>query len=284
MSVTHGEPNTLTPFAPPLPAGFDRRDAILGRIGSLVVRLAKNDDEIWAAQKIRHQIFHTTDRVDNDARDADHFDAFCDHLIVIDTDQAGPVRSKIVGTYRLLRSEPAALAGGFYSQGEFDIAGFAARMPRRRILELGRSCVVPEYRSRRAVELLWQGILACCRLWSVDVLCGCASFAGTTPAIHALPLSYLHHFARAKGEWAVRGHKPNRITMDLMPSEAIHVRDALLAMPPLIKGYLRVGAFFGEEAVIDPIFGTTDVFVILPVEHIAPRYINHFSVDAARLI
>lgn len=284
MGLNYSEQEQAKAFNPCMSSTSLVRGRILGRLGSLIVRFAISDEETRAAQTLRHQVFHGEGNADFDinARDADHFDAFCDHLIVIDTEPSGLMKPKIVGTYRLLRQEQAAIAGGFYSQSEFDIAGLAARMPRRRILELGRSCVLPKYRTRRAVELLWQGIWACSKLWSIDVLCGCASFAGTNAASHALPLAYLHHHVRARGEWQVRGHKPNRVNMDLMPVEAIQVRNALTAMPPLIKGYLRVGALFGEDAVVDHTFGTTDVFVILPVEKITPRYISHFGVDAGR--
>lgn len=284
MTPMRNEFEYAEPFLQVMEFGLAKRGDVLGRLGSLVVRLARTADEIDAAQALRHRVFrsHCDVTIDIFGRDADRFDAFCDHLVVIDTSLDGPTTSKIVGTYRLLREEQAALAGGFYSQNEFDIAGLAARMPTRRILELGRSCVLPQYRTRRTVELLWQGIWACCRQWSIDIMCGCASFAGTSPAKHALALSYLHHHALADDTWLVKGHPSKSVTMDLMPHEAIHERLAFNAMPPLIKGYLRVGATFGDGAVVDHEFGTTDVFVILPVEHITPRYIAHFGVDAAR--
>ncbi len=284
MALIRNEFGCAEHFLPPISLGFSKRGDVLGRLGSLIVRLARTADEIDAAQALRHRVFHTHSpaNIDLYGRDTDRFDAYCEHLIVIDTMLNGPTASKIVGTYRLLREEQAELAGGFYSQNEFDIAGLAARMPARRILELGRSCVLPQYRTRRTVELLWQGIWACCRQWSIDIMCGCASFTGTNPAQHALALSYIHHHALAHDEWLVKGHAAKYVTMDLMPREAIHERLAFNAMPPLIKGYLRVGATFGDGAVVDHDFGTTDVFVILPVEHITPRYIAHFGVDAAR--
>jgi L-ornithine Nalpha-acyltransferase len=284
MTLMRNDYDFAEHYLPSLDLGISKRGDVLGRLGSLIVRLARTADEIDAAQALRHRVFFKDTHGDTDmfGRDVDQFDAFCDHLIVIDTLLAGSTTSKIVGTYRLLREEQAELAGGFYSQSEFDIAGLAKRMPARRILELGRSCVLPQYRTRRSVELLWQGIWACCRQWSIDILCGCASFAGTSPAKHALALSYLHHHALADETWLVKGHPSKSVTMDLMPHEAIHERLAFNAMPPLIKGYLRVGATFGDGAVVDHEFGTTDVFVILPVEQITPRYIAHFGVDATR--
>ena len=174
--------------------------ALLGRIGQLEVRLARNAAEILAAQRMRHLIFRTEAGQDGAAEncvDIDRFDAFCDHLLVIDAAREGPVHQRIVGTYRLLRQDVAAANGGFYSASEFDIDALAARHPGLRFLELGRSCVMPDYRSRRTVELLWQGVWAYARRHGIDVMTGCASFPGTTPAAHAQPLSFLAQQAAA---------------------------------------------------------------------------------------
>ena len=252
----------------------------LGRLGSLVVRLAATADEIDAAQALRWRVFR--EGSDVEGRDSDRFDAFCDHLIVVDTALAGSVASRIVGTYRLMRPENARRAGGWYSQAEFDLEALAQWISNRRILELGRSCVLPQYRTRRTVELLWQGIWAFCRKWDIGLMCGCASFPGTNPAAHALPLSFLRHNASATSEWNVKAHKAIAVDMDLMPVEAVDLRTALMALPPLIKGYLRLGAMFGEGAVVDHEFGTTDVFVILPVERISDRYVAYYGAQADR--
>jgi putative hemolysin len=144
--------------------------------------------------------------------------------------------------------------------------------------------VLSQYRTKRTVELLWQGIWAYCRRWNIDLMCGCASFAGTVPALHALPLSFLHHHAKSDGIWSVKAHAERYVDMDMMPQEAVDLRAALNVMPPLIKGYLRLGAMFGEGAVIDHEFGTTDVFVILPVERISSRYIAHYGAEADRFV
>lgn len=269
-----GEPHFLMP-------------ALLGRMGSLVVRLAEGRSEVEAAQRLRHRVFAQAFAAEGTIRarpaddlDSDFYDAFCDHLLVID--QAAGEGGRIVGTYRLLRQEMAMLAGGFYSNDEFELAALCARHPGLRFLELGRSCVLPEYRSRRTVELLWQGIWAYARRHRIDVMAGCASFPGTIPAAHAEALAFLHHDCRAEGAWHVRAAPARFRTLDLMPKEAVRPRQALASMPPLIKGYLRLGAMIGEGCVVDAEFGTTDVFIVLPVERISQRYINHFGVDAER--
>ncbi|MCU0832655.1 MAG: GNAT family N-acetyltransferase [Rhizobiaceae bacterium] len=263
------------------------RGGVLGRIGQLEVRLARGESEIEAAQRVRHRVFRAefggeSATADQDARDADQFDAHCDHVIVLDQSLAGPQEHRIVGTYRLLPHERAVNAGGFYSEQEFTLRGLVARHPEKRFLELGRSCVLPQWRSKRTMELLWQGVWACTIAGRTDVLVGCASFAGTVPAAHAMALSWLHHHHRAKGNWRVKALPERHETMDLMPAEAVDMKRALFAMPALIKGYLRLGAMVGEGCVVDADFGTTDVFVVLPVARISARYIRHYGADAGR--
>jgi putative hemolysin len=268
--------------------GEAERAAVLGRIGTMEVRLARDDAEIAAAQEVRFRVFYDElgarqcSMRARERRDADRFDEVCDHLVVIDTSLQGPEQRRIVGTYRLLMQENARAAGGFYSQDEFEIAGLIARHPDKRFLELGRSCVLPEYRTKRTLELLWQGIWAYCRRRGVDVMVGCASFPGTIPAAHAEALSFLAHHCAAPEGWQVRALPHRYVSMDLMPPEAIQPKSTLAAMPPLVKGYLRLGARFGEGCVIDTDFSTTDVFVVLPVEAISQRYINYYGANAQR--
>lgn len=216
-------------------------------------------------------------------RDKDPYDPVCDHLLVVDT--GGPVkgrrgwprRSRVVGTYRVLRQEVADLYDGFYTQGEYDVTPLTASKPDLRFLELGRSCVLKPYRNRRTVELLWQGIWTYVREHGVDVMLGCASFEGVDPTQHAMALSLLHHHALAPQQWRARAHDDLHIDMNMLPAHQIDQRAALKALPPLIKGYLRLGAYVGDGAVIDPQFGTTDVLIILPVEAINKRYFAHFG-------
>ena len=262
--------------------------AVLGRIGSLETRLAASAEEIRAAQQIRYRVFveEMGARLPPAAMaaglDIDAFDDICDHLIVLDTALDGETSDQIVATYRLLRQEVAEKHSGFYSSDEFDVAPMIARHPRKRFLELGRSCVLPLYRTKRTVELLWQGNWAYALKHNLDVMFGCASFPGAFPEFHALALSFLHHNTLASGDWAVRAASNRYRNMDLMPPEAVNPKRALTAMPPLVKGYLRLGAMVGEGAVVDHAFGTTDVLVVLPVESISSRYLNYYGSDAQR--
>jgi putative hemolysin len=192
----------------PRPETAQDNEGLFGRIGTLETRLARNEREIDAAQSVRYRVFveEMKARLPADAmrrkRDIDAWDSVCDHLLVLDKAIEGDSEDQIVGTYRLLRQETALANNGFYSASEFDIAGLVARHPGKRFMELGRSCVLPEYRTKRTVELLWQGNWAYAVKHRMDAMIGCASFPGVQPEAHALALSFLHHncVARASGQ------------------------------------------------------------------------------------
>ena len=289
LATGHGTEQAiaLTPAAagPALPVP-------LGRLGNLEVRLAASPDEVKMAQKLRYRVFYdemsatASKRLRHAKRDADRFDEICDHLLVIDNSgpSRGLMRSRpnIVGTYRLLRQEVAERNGGFYTQGEYDIQPLIAAKPHLRFLELGRSCVLKPYRDKRTVELLWHGIWSYVLAHDIDVMVGCASLAGTDPDRLALPLTFLQRMAKAPEEWHVRAHDHLRVEMDRMEGAELDVKAAMRALPPLIKGYLRLGGHIGDGAVIDHEFGTTDVLIVLPVCNINPRYVAHYGADASR--
>jgi len=265
----------------------------LGRIGTLEVRMARNFKEVKKAQRLRYDVFYEEMSAIADAhtlatrRDADPFDAYCDHLLVVDhaslkRNKLGRLKPEIVGTYRILRQEIADQHGGFYTAGEFDIQTLIDANPGKRFMELGRSCVLKPYRNKKTVELLWHGIWAYVLRHKIDVMLGCASIEGTHPDAIAGQLSFLHHNARAPEEWRVRAVEDRYIEMNRMPAEEINSKEALRALPPLVKGYLRLGAFIGDGAVIDHQFNTTDVLIIMPVSELNTRYVNYYGADASR--
>jgi L-ornithine Nalpha-acyltransferase len=286
---------SLNMFDASSPAGvarnFDIRERAgslgsLGRLGSLEVRLTRNCEEVWQAQRLRHQVFLETRGLtaqsdcQNPPIDQDRYDAHCDHMIVLDHATGG----RIIGTYRLLGQEKAVQTDGFYSASYFETDQLVARKRAKRFLELGRSCVRPEYRTKRTVECLWQGIWNYCSQHHYDVLIGCASFSSAIPENHAAELSFLSHFCQADADWSVSA-KPSRFhTMRLMPEISIDARVAFSLLPPLVKGYLRVGAKVGDGCVIDPELETTVVMIILPLEFVASRYAQHFGAESRRLV
>lgn len=264
---------------------------VLGRLGTLELRLARTRQDIRRAQRLRFQVFFEeksaipSPRALLTRRDIDPFDRICDHLLVIDngfrrTPQSTP-RPRVVGTYRLLRQEHAEANGGFYSAAEFDLRGLFAAHPGQRVLELGRSCVLKPYRTRRTVELLWRGIWSYVRHHRFDLMVGCASLDGTDPAALATQLSFLHHVAPSPAEWRVAALPGRYVPMNRISADSLDRKAALHSLPPLIKAYLRLGGTFGDGAVVDRQFGTTDVFVVVRVADIDPRYIEFYGDGAA---
>lgn len=256
------------------------------RSGELEVRLAVGTAEIEAAQNLRYRVFYEemsaspSEEMKAARRDFDRYDDFCDHLLVID--HRAEASEAVVGCYRLLRQSVADENGGFYTASEYDIEPLLkSAASGTKFLELGRSCVRKDYRTRPTVELLWKGILAYVAKHNMDVMFGCASFDGTDPDALALPLSFLHHEFSAPGPWKVRALEHLRVEMNRMPKEDISLKAALRTLPPLIKGYIRAGAYIGDGAVIDEQFGTTDVLIMFPVSEMEHRYKTRFGKSGA---
>lgn len=276
-SVTYYEP-----LQPPRPLHVW---PVLASSGALEVRVAETAADIEAAQRLRYTVFYEemsaipTPQMRAERRDFDRFDDFCDHILVVDRDTAdADGEPAVVGTYRLLRGEVAALHGGYYTSSEYDLTTMQhANPPGTRFLELGRSCVLKAYRSKAiTMQLLWKGVMAYVARYSVDVMFGCGSLPGTDPDALALQLSYLHHFHRAPEGARIKARPELYVEMNRMPKEAIDPKEAMRKLPPLIKGYVRAGTFIGDGAVVDRQFGTTDVLIYFPVGHIDPRFKSRF--------
>ena len=251
----------------------------------LSVRLARNDEDLAAVQRLRWQVFFEERRAASVIEaathsDSDDYDPLCDHLLVIDEEAEGG--AGVVGTYRLLRESVTRAHSGFYSAGEFniDLLISGPSRPAGELLELGRSCVLPAYRTSATIQLLWRGIASYIADNGIGLMFGCASFPGTDPEPHAEALSYLYHHHRAAPDHrpVVRGGKG--IDLERRPPGGFDERKAMFQLPPLIKGYLRVGAKFGDGAFVDHDFNTIDVCVVMPVERISERYAARFSVAA----
>ena len=248
--------------------------------GHLEARLASSAAEIDAAQLLRWRVFYEemgakpTAAMTAKGRDFDDFDTICDHLLVLDT-SAGSGAEQVVGTYRLTRRSQAEAFGRYYTAGEYDIARIIA-MPGN-ILELGRSCVDAAYRNTMTMQLLWRAIAHYVGVHGIDLMFGCASLPGTDPQALAVPLSYLGHFHMAPENLRPTALPALYTEMRLLPREQIDQKRALVALPPLIKGYLRLGGFFGDGAVIDHQFNTTDVCVIVKTDQVGDKYQRHYE-------
>lgn len=262
-------------FSAPLPGLEDVRAQ------SLEVRLARDTAEIRAAQALRYRVFYeemaaepTLEMVE--ARcDFDHFDDFADHLLVIDHDHPEAAGAgQVVGTYRLLRRSAAAQAGQFYTADEFDISCLVD-LPGE-ILELGRSCVDRAYRNRATMQLLWRGIASYVFHHDIELMFGCGSLPGTDPESLAVPLSYLYHHHLAPAALRPQAIADRFVEMDILEPDELDSRRALAELPPLIKGYLRLGGFVGNGAVVDDQFNTTDVCIVVKTDLVTEKYHRHY--------
>lgn len=247
---------------------------------NITVRLAQTDAEIDAAQDLRYKVFYEEYKATPTAemaakkRDFDKFDAHADHLIVVD-ERGGPKNQKIVGTYRLLDRAVAEKYGQFYTSGEYNIDPILKSGAT--VLELGRSCVMPEFRTQPVLQLLWQGIADYVLEHNIEMLFGCASFPGTDPKALARPLSYLYHNHLAPADMRPVALPERYVQMNMIAKEELNPREVIRELPPLIKGYLRIGSLIGDGAVIDEQFNTTDVCIMLHTDLVTKHYKKHYE-------
>ncbi len=259
---------------------ISNREIVKVVAGDFEVRLAGARAEIAAAQALRYRIFYEemqarpTPETAAIKRDFDAFDEVCDHLLVLDR-RRGEGPESIVGTYRLIRRPAAAQMGRFYSSAEYDIQKMIDYPGE--VLELGRSCIAKDARNTATMQMLWRGIALYAYHYDIQVMFGCASFPGTDPSQHAQAMSYLYHHHLAPPDIRVRALAHRYVKMDMLERDSYDARKAMARVPPLIKGYLRLGGFVGDGAVIDAQFNTTDVFIIVKTELVTEKYIRHYE-------
>jgi putative hemolysin len=232
----------------------------------LTVGLASGQDEVREAQRLRWQIFgeEMGARLDSPepGLDIDLYDRWCEHLIVRDTETG-----EVIGTYRIMSPEAAEKLGNFYSDQEFDLTRLGHL--RNRMVEVGRSCVHPDYRNGGTIALLWSGLAGYMKERGYDYLMGCASISmqdgghNAAGVWHAVRRQHL-----APIEWRVFPRCP-------LPLEALRTEAAPI-VPPLVKGYLRVGAYVCGEPAWDPDFNTADLLIMLPMLKVSQLYARHF--------
>lgn len=244
----------------------------------VLIRLANGPEEIAAAQRLRYKVFYEefratpTEETARSKMDIDEYDAVTDHLVVVD--ESLPAGSQIVGTYRMLRREVAEKYGKFYTSGEFDIQPLlnSGMVP----LELGRSCVLAEYRTRLVLQKLWQGIAHYISEHNVELMFGCGSLYGTDINALAPQLSYLYHYHLSPPNMCPVALPHRYVEMNLIPKDQIDKKAAFMSLPPLIKGYLRIGATISKGAVIDHQWNSVDVCIVMPTQLITKKYIRHY--------
>ncbi len=274
------EQKILTPLAPiAVPESSEHGFGEL-RVGSLGVRIASTPAEIEAAQRLRYRVFYQEmgavpcDTARFSELDQDRYDPVADHLLVIDH-SIGSGPEGVVGTYRLIREEGARQIGQFYSADEYDLTHLH-HFPGK-IMELGRSCVDHAYRGRAAMQLLWRGIAAYIFYHQIDILFGCASLPGTDPDRLGAELTYLYQSHLAPPALRPRALDHRYVEMNRVDPDTLDMRRAMAQLPPLIKGYLRLGGFVGDGAVVDHQFNTIDVAIIVKSDLITDKYYRHYE-------
>lgn len=248
--------------------------------GSITVRLARSRGEIEEAQRLRYNVFYEecgarpTDEMAQKRMEISELDFVADHLIVLDNARSSGER--VVGNYRLLRDDAASRYGKFYSQDEYNIDRLLAS--KMRLLELGRSCVHADYRTRPVLELLWQGIAEYVMYHDVRYLFGCPSFMGTNDVNSlANELSYLYHYHLAPEAIRARTLDHLYVSMNILPKDQVDTKAALHRLPALIKSYLRIGVMVGDGAFVDTQFNSVDVFVTFDMEKLTEKYRRHYE-------
>ncbi|CAB1368738.1 GNAT family N-acetyltransferase [Denitratisoma oestradiolicum] len=230
------------------------------------VGLARSESEIREAQKLRYRVFaeEMGARLETaePGVDADHFDPHCEHLIVRDE-----ARGRIVGTYRILTPEGARNTAGYYSETEFDIGRLNHLRPR--LVEVGRSCIDPEYRSGAVIALLWARLAEYMVSQGYEYLMGCASISMADGGHNASNL-FVELIDQHLSPIEYRGFPHSRLPYHRL------VTGRPAEVPPLVKGYLRAGAWICGDPAWDPDFNTADLLVLLPMNRINLRYMKHF--------
>lgn len=255
---------------------------MLSNVAQFSVRLARDAADLRAAQRLRYRVF--VQELGGDGPLVDHelglerdrFDPFYDHLLLVDETR----NDDVVGVYRVLRDDQAQKAGQFYSEGEYDLE--VLKRSGRSLMELGRSCLAPEYRGGAAMYHLWSGLSRYVTEHGVEILFGVASFHGTQTAALAQPLSFLHHRHLAPETLRVRAQATQHQSMNLLPEHQIDRRVAMRQVPALIKAYLRLGGFVGDGAFVDHVFNTTDVCLVMDTKLLNERQKSIYSKEVAR--
>lgn len=235
---------------------------------TLQLRLAKGKKDLRRAQKLRYKVFAEEMGARlagaENGLDSDEYDAYCDHLLVED-----PANGKLVGTYRLLPPARAATLPQLYSEHEFDLSRLAGIRPH--LIELGRSCVHKDYRRGAVIAMLWAGIADYVQQHGGQYLIGCASVSLADGGGQAVSLyRQLEAGHLSPPEWRVTPHLP-------LPLDRIAAPDVQAPLPPLIKGYLRAGAWICGEPAWDPDFNCADFFMLLPMNRLNLRHQRHFN-------
>ena len=235
--------------------------------GSIELKIIDDTDKlIHKVKKLRYESFFGESEKNN--YDSDEFDKLCDHLVAIDKSISDDF---VVGTYRLLLKPRFVKSQRFYSQTEFNISKLTKKNSLT-LLEAGRSCVHKNYRDGKIIKLLWRGLATYIAKNKVDIVFGCASFPSSNHNLFRNQLSYLRHFHSSPHHLETTPLNQLKVNFKPIKKKLLDSDEEFRKLPPLIKAYIRVGAFVGSGAIVDKEFNTTDVLVILEAKKIQKKY------------
>ena len=249
--------------------------------GNFVIKLTEKKSELKKAQALRYSIFYKEKKAKPSfpkkilALDYDKVDKFADHLIVIDKGSIAP-KNKIVGTYRLIRGDVSANFGGFYTSSEFNLSNILDVYKNNQILELGRSCVHKDYRNGTVMNLLWKAIAEYVKFYDIKIILGCVSFSGTDIMKFSNELSYLRENFSLPDDLSVESLDENTYPVYKKTVTKINDLKIFAKLPPLIKGYLRVGGKVSDSFYVDYSFNTIDLCVVVKTDNIENKYKKKF--------
>lgn len=239
------------------------------------IKLAETKSELKQAQALRYSVFYKEKKAKPTFTkkiiklDYDKIDKYADHLIVLDKKNK---KNKIVGTYRLIRGDVAKLFGGYYSSSEFNLINITNNYKDKHILELGRSCVHQDYRNGSIMNLLWKAIAEYVKLYDIKILLGCASFSGIEPTKYSDELSYLRQNFCLPEHLSVESFDKNIYPVYKLKENNSNQLRIFAKLPPLLKGYLRIGGKVSHNFYVDHNFNTIDLCVVVNTSDIDEKY------------
>lgn len=237
-------------------------------VNNFIVKLAETEEEYRGLYKLRYfdLLRNYNSSIQNDQEeDKDEYDKYCDHLIIIDSDN-----NEVVGTYRLIKKSHLSVLKTFLTESEFDLTP----LKNYEVLEVGRAVVKEEYRSSSIISLLWKAVIKYAIAEKVDYMVGTASFHGIDPTPYEDTFSYLYNNYLSSIEERCYVNKESSYPLNLKPE--YDLEQAKKNLPSLIKGYLNLGASIGDGVFIDKDFNSLDVLIVLKISNISQRYLNRF--------
>lgn len=245
--------------------------------GNFLIKLVENKSELKSAQSLRYSVFYKERNAKPSLSkkiiklDYDSIDHFAHHLIVIDKTRKKS-SNQIVGTYRLLKGDFARQLGGFYTSSEFDLTNIIKIYRDNQILELGRSCIHKDYRNRNIMSLIWKVIARYINLYDIKILFGCASFPGIDVFKFSEQLFFLRDNFSLPNDLSVKSLDKDIFSIDTFKIKKVDMISTFLKLPPLIKGYLRVGGKVSDSYFVDHQFNTIDLCIAVKTENIDYKY------------